>query len=335
MDPAALWFLGISTVVTVFVLLAGAVAQLRDEIVAQGWISRDSVLGRMTQRAQMARAEALVKALGITDAEVEDIRALRARRRMSKLGEEVTHRPDKALLRRVKRWVYELDPPYNYRGSGYYLDMMGAFYQRNDHEPSLAQIHVSWLLALTRHDKIRPFDLLLTTKDGNPLLAFAVARALQKPLIVCKGEVDKSLVDRPDVDAPHETDFEGLRAFLDAERKRGNPPSRKYRVVVIDDSCAGGSNIISAATRFNRLVHAAALPFHDVVDVAVLFRVKGPDVTDAKLNNASLKLHALIAVGAAELKLIHHSDPETIAREAVRYKDDSIACADSAALYRD
>ncbi|MEX2197074.1 MAG: hypothetical protein WD844_17515 [Thermoleophilaceae bacterium] len=328
-----------ATVVALLVLVLNALAQLRDEIVNQGWVSEQSRLGRMTKRAEVARARLLLQSLGIEREALERYRAAGdpLGRQARKLSKEVADRPDISFLRRLKRWTYELPSPYTYRGSPYYLDMMGAVYQREPYEAALEQIFLSWLNILIERGAVPHFDCVLAPKEGNPLLARAVAKVSQKHLILCKGENDRSLVTRPADDAAHETDFEGLRAFLTEEDQKGRPAEPRYRAVVIDDSCRGGSQICSAVRRFNEYVETSKLPFARVGDVVVLFRVKDASgqAGNRGFQGQDLHLHALLAVGPEELKFLAEvPSVDDAVKELERFKGEPFSCAQSRALLR-
>lgn len=337
MTQVILWVLEAATIAAVLVVLLNAVAQLRDELVNQSWVREESRVGRMTQRAEVARVRMLLTTLGVDQELLERYRSAGdpLGRRARRLSSEVSRRPDISFLRRLKRWTYQLQSPYRYRGSPYYLDMMGAVYHREPHESALEQIFLSWLNVLVEREVLPRFDCVLVPKEGNPLLARAVAQATGKHLIVCKGEGDRSLVERPADDTAHETDFEGLRAFLSEGARRGMVRPR-YRAIVIDDSCRSGSQICSAARRFNEYVESQTpSPFDKIVEVVVLFRVKDArgEVDNRGFNEEQLHLHALLAVGPDELELLAEAgSADDVLSELSRFKDESFSCVQSCTL---
>jgi len=330
--------LGVATLITVGILLASALAQLRDELVDLGFIREDGRIGRMALRAKTARLRQVLEALGFDQRHLEAVRSASdtVPERARQLGEELRSRPDIYLLRRMKLWTYSLDPPYNFKGSRYYVDMMGLRSRTQEYEASLAQIFVAWLWLLQRQDILQSFDCILAPKDGNPLLAREVADVCDKQLIVCKGIQDKSRVQRPDSTLAHETDFEGLRVFLDKEQARPRTIPRQYRAIAIDDSCGNGSQISSAVVRFNQFVslevNRTRFPFEPIADAIVLFRVKVPGQHNRCFTEPRLSLHALLAVGEEELRRIKDRPEEEVVGSPLEFKADQFACARSILL---
>lgn len=338
MNDATLVILSIGTLVAVLILLLNALTELRDEIVNQGWVSERSILGRMTVRAQTAQISRLLKQLGFEDTHFEAVRSALdpIPRRARELGVEVYSRPDIYLLRRMKHWTYQLDPPYNFRGSDYYVDMMGLNYHRDRHQASLAQLFLAWISLLQHQDAFQPFDCIITPKDGNPILAREAADLGQKQLIICKGEEDKSRVQRPSGSLPHETDFEGLRAFVETRRWARRTPDHPYRIIALDDSCASGATLCSAVRRFNQFISLEAnrseFPFHPITDVVILFRFRASGLHNRSFVDQGLRLHAMVAVGQAELKFLNTSSEQAIVEDVARFKAEQFSCAQSLLL---
>jgi hypothetical protein len=333
-----LWLLGAATVITVAILVASALAQLRDELVNLGFINENSRLGRMSLRARRAHLRQILEALGFDQRHLEAMRSASdsVPERARQLGPELQTRPDIYLLRRMKEWTYSLDPPYNFKGSGYYVDMMGLGSRSEEHEHSLAQVFLAWLWLLRRQDVLPAFDCVLAPKDGNPLLAYEVADVCQKQLILCKGAQDKARVQRPSSGLAHETDFEGLRLFVDKQHLEPGRPDRRFRAIAIDDSCANGSQITSAVVRFNQFVsieaNRARFPFEPITDAVVLFRVKIPGQHNRLFTENRVTLHSLLAVGEEQMRRIKESPEEDLVRNPAVYKDDPWACARSILL---
>lgn len=328
---AVVGFLGL-----VLLFISGA-TDIRDLLTHAGWFSARNRFAKMTRRAEVSRVVLLLQALGIDQEALrrhqsaEDSLAKRAR----DLRGEMSVRPDISFLRRVPGWTYELEPAYSYRGSSLYLDLMGAMYLRQPHEVALEQIFASWLALLRRRGAIDYFDCLIAPKEGNPLFARAVAQVAEKPLILCKGPDERSRIERPADAASHETDFEGLHAFLqrDQDFRVGN-----CRALAIDDSCKGGSQICSMIARFNEYVSQGGPDFDPITDVVTLFRVKGPegDVKDAAFQELELKLHALVALGPKELKTLKDAKKiDGLVKHTSRFKEDQFGCEQSRLLLPD
>lgn len=331
MGESLLWILWVADVLTVLLLVLAAGTSLRDEAYRQGWLTSRSRLGMMAQRSERKRTFDTLQALGLDSAVTADIRAAYADRRRRRRP-KTSIGPDVAFLNVAQRWVLKLDSSVKWRESQYYLDIMGALGGRESHEQSLGQIHAEWIRKLQSAGRVAEVDLLLGPKDGNVLLCQSVAEQLQLPLILCKGEKDKSRVERPD-NVPHETDFEGLRALSLAESKRSRLPGHRLVALVIDDSCSSGSQLISMATRFNQLTGNG--PINDVnfsvtKDIVTLFRVRQTHTTNDRLIEAGLSVHALVAMGDPELKLL--LDARRPFQGASDFKKDTFSCADSIRL---
>lgn len=329
------FLLNAGTVVSVLILCLWALTQLRDEAVGNGWFSVDGVLGRMSVRAARARLKPLLQAVGIED---EDASAMRRQRSIRRAGgsSNVGDRPDHELLRRVKPWTRELMPPYEFRGARYYVDTMGAVHHRQDFEPSLAQILQKWVAELQSANAIADFDALLTPKEGNPVLTYDLCRTVMKSkaMLLCKGTDDPARVEGPNP-GPHPLDFEGLDSFIE----RSRPLGRKVRVLAIDDSCTSGRTISNAASRFNELIRQdpelTAL-IEPVTDVVVLFRVlsaKPPPLADKALQQAGLKLHALVSLGPTEMKELIETSDRKLDKLVDRFKTDKWGCRESRRIF--
>lgn len=326
------WLLGIIGTPTILVLLVVGLSKLRDEVVHQGWLSESNRLTKMTRRAEVSRFRGLVAALGIDQAEVQEATGRKARN-YRQIPQDVQRRPDVAFLMRAEHWVRVLEPPFTYHGSAYYLDMMGAIHHRRPQEVSLEQIMQSWIKELQSADRLTEFDVLIGIKDGNPLLAEAVARQLHVPLILCKSLDDKATVERPDGRAPHETDFEGLYAA----HERHGVAGRLLRPVIVDDSCSRGSQIASAAQRFNSWVASQPSPaFSPVSTAVVLFRFVRPTANSDAVRGQGITLHSLVSVGESELKDLSDGRLGEVLKkepECRAFKKDH-ACASSRDIFR-
>jgi hypothetical protein len=328
---AVVGFLGL-----VLLFISGA-TDIRDLLTHTGWFSTRSRFAKMTRRAEVSRVVLLLQALGI------DQEALRRHqsaedplaKRANDLTGEMSVRPDVSFLRRVPGWTYKLEGAYSYRGSSLYLDLMGAMYLRQPHEVALEQIFASWLALLRRRGVIDCFDCLIAPKEGNPLLARAVAQVAGKPLILCKGQGERSRIELPADAASHETDFEGLHAFLQRDQYDGYFRVGNYRALAVDDSCKGGSQICSMIARFNRFVSQGGADFDPITDVVTLFRVKGPEgeIKNAAFQELELKLHALVALGPKELKTLKDTKKiDHLVKSTSRFKEDPFGCEQSLLL---
>lgn len=332
--------LDVATIIALLVLVLWGLTQLRDEVVALGWLSMESKLGRMSARAARARVLPVLQALGVDE---EDATALRTSRAVRRARANTPHikRPDVALLSRLKAWTRELEEPYEFRGSNYYVDTMGAVHHRAPHEPSLAQVLSRWLAELQAAGRLADYDAVLTPKDGNPILAYDLCTGVlqqTKVAIICKGRADPARVTGPSP-CPHPMDFEGLDILLDRARQRARVTAGPMRIVAVDDSCTSGATICDAVSRLNELIrtssHIAEL-VSPVTDVVVLFRVLGPGESHGStrhFQDGGLSLRALLALGPDEMRSLVRARPRQLVRLVKTFKTDEFACSDSIRLF--
>lgn len=327
--------LNLATILALLALLVTAIAEVRDRSIEAGFLGGPK--GRFTRGYRRRRVAALLPVLESLGMDGMAQRAIREASNQPKKSSKPIMRPDQAFVHRASRWIRVLDfPVYSYHGTRYYLDLMGAIDGRADHEQGIDQIFHAWLDKLHRESVVARPDVLLAPKDGNVLLCKQLAERMRLPLVMCKGEMDKSRVIGPG-GVVHETDFEGLRAFCDREMElRPGSESRTYRAIIVDDSCKNGGQLQSASARFNELFESAqpglSLKFEPVDTAVVLFRSLAGDVSDDGLKSAGLALHSLVAVGEPELEALVKR--KVSAKDMVQYKRDS-SCAQSRALYGD
>lgn len=323
--------LTIATMLGVLILLVTAAADLRDRAIEAGMLGTDN---RFIQGYRRRRISALIPILEALGFDAAARQAIREASGQPQRPTKPISRPDRAFLDRASGWIRKLDGPDNYRGSQYYLDLMGAIYGRAGHERGIDQIFAEWFRKLQQGANISTPDLLLAPKDGNVLLCRQLAEQLDLPLVLCKGDHDKSRIVGSNGNI-HETDFEGLRAFCDREiSSRTGSENRTYRALIIDDSCKNGSQLQSVAMRFKKLFdnhqNGLALKFEPATDAVVLFRSLAGTISDQGLSNASLNLHALVAVGAQELQNLYEN--RSSGADNSEYKKDS-SCTHSLRLF--
>jgi hypothetical protein len=335
--------LDVGTATSLVVVLLWTLTQLRDEAVYQGWVSRSSALGRMTTRVEAGKITPVLRELGVIEEDVRDIRRMRDVRRADRRIDHI-ERPDIALIERLKEWTFELQSPYSFRGSSYYIDTMGAVHHRRTHEPSLAQILLSWITLLQHRAIIGDFTCVLTPKEGNPILAHDLCNRVlggRKHAIICKGQSDPARVSGPN-GGPHPMDFEGLRAVL--RQPAMSTMASPLAAIAVDDNCTSGTTLCEAIARYNEFVTSsdpAARALAPISDAVVLFRVMTPGQADRcqQLFEAiNVRLHALVALGPSEMKLLvdaqaqhGHRRPATLVD---RCKSDRFACEQSTRLLR-
>lgn len=326
--------LAVGTVLTVIVLLIPALADIRDKAIENGFLGGPTGrLGSAYRRRRVTAMIPILESLGVDDAAKRAIRES-TRPRKNKRGNGV-HRPDIAFLDRIPRWIRVLDDSHTYHDTNYYLDLMGAIDGREQYEQSIDQIFESWISRLMNEGVIVRPDVMIAPKDGNVLLCRAVADRLGVPLVLCKGENDRARVVGPTRE-PHETDFEGLKAFCDREAtlRPFAPTTRKYSALIIDDSCKNGTQLSDAARRFNSLSDSnqqgLAVQFERVESAVVLFRSLATKISNNKLQDAGLELHSLVAVGPAQLEALSKGTAKST--DIAEYKNDS-SCGKSSELF--
>lgn len=309
-----------------------ALAQLRDLLLQFGFLSRDSWLGRQASRGQTNQVVAGLEALGLDDRIARSIRASLSppKRRLERALNASASREDVVFLTLAKAWIYRLDAPYNYKGASYYLDIMGAISSPPVGTHRLDQVFAQWIVRAASYEQCDLPDAFLAPKDGNVLLCQAVAERFNLPLILCKGERDNSLVDRADPTEPHVTDFEGLQAFLTANKSKARLHGHRYSFWVIDDSCSGGSQIVSLIRRFKRWVELTVAEtgwdVSSIDTVFVLFRATARSPKGDALSGNGLKLHALVSLGENELASLSRLSPKKICKRMAEFKLDEFAC---------
>lgn len=333
--------------IPVLLIVLAAIAQLRDELVNQGWLSIEGRLGKMTRRKQLVSSVSVLQAAGLDGRTANAVRsAVRQTSRRELLRMRRLHtRLDRQFLIRARPWIVELAPAYDWRGSKYYLDIMGAIGSRESNQTSVEQVHADWIRLLVDRQFIPDFDCLIAPKDGNIRLCYAVAEILQRPLIVCKGRADVAKIRRPNAHETHFTDFEGLQAFLHSQDAVARLPDDRFSALVIDDSCSNGSQISSVAERFNALLQStddniqigvASRCFTEVEHAVVLFRVlasEGHSVNDEQLNRSGLTLHALLALGPDDLEAVTRMKRRALHDDALSGLKEDSSCAASKELF--
>lgn len=318
--------LSVLTLLTLFILLTTGFADLRDRVLEAGFFG--GVAGRFGRGYRIRRVKELVPVLDSIGLDTASRRAIQQAldRARSKAG--TGSRPDRAFIDGAPNWIRDLaETNDNYRGNRYYLDLMGAVDGQASNGTEVARIFQDWVDKLELHSGVLRPDILLAPKDGNVLLCRQLADRLGLPLVLCKGDKDKSRI-RLSNGKVHETDFEGLRAFCDREMAQTpGSDTRTYQVLVVDDSCKNGGQLASAAERFNKLLaderHGLSLQFAPIRTSVVLFRVRAEGVSDVKLNSAQLTVHSLVALGDDELSRLKVSKRAPSRADNADFKSDS------------
>lgn len=305
-SSVVLWVLAVAGLVT---LLLKTIAELRDKALDDGWLAGDSWLGRTRRRALQRRIEPALAAVGITADHFDALRAAAADQAAKRRATDTAlqSRPDQALIAAIKPWIVALDAGATFRGNDRYVDTMGLVHHSASGTPSLAAIADAWVSLLRAHDKVLPFDCVLALKDGNSVLVTEFCNRVSpthliKP-ILCKSARDPSRVQRDS--GSHETDFEGLRAFLKSAGAP-QPPRTLYRALALDDNCTSGRSLYAAVEEFNQFVQARPddYPFEPITQAAVLFVVNAGGETEFAFAGKSVTLHAMLALGSHDMKCI-------------------------------
>jgi hypothetical protein len=327
-----LWVFAIAGLLT---LLLKTIGELRDKALDDGWLTDKSWLGRTRRRALQRRIEPALSAVGITADHFDALRSAAADQAAKRRATD-THlrsRPDRALVSAIKPWIVRLDDG-SFRGNDHYVDTMGLVHHRSTGRPSLAAIADSWVSVLEQHGEVDSFDCVITLKEGNPVLVTEFCNRvsparLVKP-ILCKSKRDPARVGRDS--GSHETDFEGLRAFLDAMGPP-SPPRTRYRALALDDNCTSGRSLYAAIEEFNDFVSARSddYPIEPITQAAVLFVVLAGKEDDFAFAGTAVALHAMLALGSTEMRQIEETKMKAVPELADQMKNHP-ACVLSASL---
>lgn len=299
---------------------------LRERLLEDGWFQEDSWLGKMRRRGMQRRLTPALAAIGITADHFDSLRRAAADEAASRrLSEKALRsRPDEALLAAIKPWIVRLDDGATFRGNDRYIDTMGLVHNRERGRPSLAAIADAWVTLLRRAEKIESFDCVITLKDGNPVLVTDFCNRISPTKIVkpilCKSEADPSRITRDDA-GPHETDFEGLRAFLETAG-RPREPRKSYRALALDDNCTSGHSLLSAIEEFNTFVTAQPdkFPIEPITQAVVLFVVNAGEKMEFAFDQSDIELHAMLAIGPEEMRSIEQTDRRKLGELAGQIK---------------
>jgi hypothetical protein len=319
----------------VFVVALGAFATLRDKLLEIGLDRPRRLLHFLQRTSHRAAARRITRDAALLGAEFFDHsgNAIDVALSSKKIPSDVRKRPDQHLVAALKDWTIDLGEGIDFRGLRHYVNTMGGVSYSEDKEAQFATIAHAWITALQAANQVPPFDCLLGIKDGNPLLVHSVKRRMcrseDRPVrsVFCKGQNDSARVSR----GPHETDFEGLRAFRD-DRPIARAADGRYRAIAVDDNCASGQSLLDAIRRFNEFVadHQDDYPFAPIDTAVVLFAVEtgAPRVFD---DTDSVTLHALVALGDDQMKALRSKSQRQLRSEVETMKA-SAACSFSRTL---
>lgn len=314
----------IGTISLTLVVSIGGFIAVRDKIVEAG-VDRPRWLTAFLERtSRRAAARRLMRDIGTMHTPLYERlgNVVEVEAAQKTLPQEVAARPDVALAEAIKPWIIALERT-DFRGLHHYVDTMGAVRFTEDSERTFAEIAHAWIAVLqARNELLGPIDCILGLKEGNPLLVHALARRLTRATgshvqaILCKGAHDPARV----TNGPHETDFEGLRAFRGSEEQSRHPDGR-YRTIVVDDNCTSGRTMLEAVSRFNAFVRSRPdYSFAPIEQAVVLFVVKSPqgNVVEAW---PDMTLHALLALADDDMAWICRTSPPELKRDLHRMKD--------------
>lgn len=302
-------------------LLLEMAGRIREKLVEDGWTREGSLLTRTRLHGQQRKMIAAATALGITEDHVDALRVTSQVQASKSRVAAVAARPDQALLESVKPWVTPLSAGASFHGNDRYVDTMGAVHYRMPQAHSLIVIAEAWISLLLQHGQISRFDCVLTHKNGNPILVhdfcarFSPSGSIQ-PLL-CKSGNDRSRVHHGA--GYHATDFEGLTAFL--AQNPWKPGDRRFRVLALDDNATTGNSLLAAVKEFNDFATSSAgAAFEPISEAVLLYVVKAPGQPWA-FSGQQLRVHAMIALGAEEMKRIERASPKKVPALADEMKD--------------
>jgi len=310
----------------ILTLLLETVAKIRERLVDDGWVKDGTWLERTRLRGFRRRIAPALDVVGITADHVVGLRGAAASEAAKRRAGDpaLRDRPDQALITAIKPWIVTLDDGAFFRGNDRYVDTMGLVHHKDADAPSLAAILDAWVDLLRRHEIIGDFDCVVALKEGNSVLVTEFCNRVSPNHLVapilCKSKHDPSRVSCDS--GSHETDFEGLRAFLKA---MGPPPAprRRYRALAVDDNCTSGSSFYGAIKEFNDYVnsHDDSCPIEPIEDAAVLFVVNAGNPKDFAFDGKPVGLHAMLALGSEEMTTIEEAQRKHAPRLADGFKD--------------
>jgi hypothetical protein len=322
-DKAVYWLLGLCTVLSILVILISAATVLRDELWKQGWI-RKGWLAEGARRSSYAAVKAVLDQIGFRDDHFDIVRKALDQHKLSARLKRISNESSPLsirVLQEIKPVTFRLEIGFSYQESGdYYIDTMGAMFNSDPGCEPFANLLTLWIGRLIKEGVISQFDCVLANKDGNLTLANKVFSYFSSSgnlgFFACKGPRDSSRVKRTDNQAPHITDFEGLRFYLD---EKGNSVGRRLRVLAIDDNCTAGTTLCTAIKQFNILTENMRLPFEPISDAVVLFTVKDARTAET-FRDHSIRLHAIVSLGKAEMQKLIELDFKEITERLAEFK---------------
>lgn len=143
--------------------------------------------------------------------------------------------------------------------SKYYLNTMEIVHDRNDFK-TMCDIMVMLLYSVSSK---KP-DVLIAPKGGNPLFAVGVAEDLRSPLLIAKGEGEKSRVKSQSLAEEYQINFEGSSKLSRLEKKQ--------TCAIIDCNLSGGSQLKAIIKELNNYTRGQINNIAKVENVFVLFR---------------------------------------------------------------
>lgn len=143
--------------------------------------------------------------------------------------------------------------------SRYYLNTMEMAHDKDD----LKTMSDIMVMLLTSVEQRKP-DVVIAPKGGNPLFAAEVAEYLERPLLIAKGNREKSKVKSQSMEEHYQINYEGSWRLKDLEQTQ--------TCAIIDCNISGGSQLKAIVEDLNKLVQQRVTNIAKAKHVFVLFR---------------------------------------------------------------
>lgn len=143
--------------------------------------------------------------------------------------------------------------------SRYYLNTMEMAHDKDD----LKTMNDIMVMLLNSVDRKKP-DVVIAPKGGNPLFAAEVAEHLDRPLLIAKGEHEKSKVSSHSLMEHYQINYEGSGNLRNL--------TQTQTCVIIDCNISGGHQLRAIVEDLNKLVQQGVTNIAKAKHVFVLFR---------------------------------------------------------------
>lgn len=143
--------------------------------------------------------------------------------------------------------------------SQYYINTMEMVHDKVD----LKTMSDIMVMLLNSEERRKP-DVVIAPKGGNPLFAAKVAEYLERPILIAKGQYEKSKVSSQSIEEQYRINYEGAGKLKNL--------GQAQTCVIIDCNLSGGSQLKAIVEDLNKLVQERVTNLTKAKHVFVLFR---------------------------------------------------------------